>query len=167
MLVMLRSSPAVVAVLAAKKGGGGGGQRKGGGRGKVKGGRRGQQGRVGKARMITVVARSWLPSSLSYSLDNVIAADTVTRFKVPCLHLVFGRQSVDENCVQHAIGEGQPCCTHFCAKILDPTHLVERVATWRYHKTIKAPGEVGLSPRRFEGGTTQRERLTLPSARYP
>ena len=33
----------------------------------------------------------------SYSLDDVISADTVTRCKVMCFHLVFGRQSVDED----------------------------------------------------------------------
>ena len=33
---------------------------------------------------------------LLYSLVDAIAADTVTRFKVRCLHLVFGRQSVDK-----------------------------------------------------------------------
>ena len=33
---------------------------------------------------------------LSYILDDVNAADTVTRCKVPCFHLVFGRKNVDE-----------------------------------------------------------------------
>ena len=65
---------------------------------------------------------------LSYSLDDVIAADTVTRCKVPCLHLVFGRQCVDENGVQHVVVKGQSCCTHFWSKILDPAHPLEEVA---------------------------------------
>ena len=60
---------------------------------------------------------------LSNSLDDVIAADTVTRCQVPCLHLVLGRQGVDEDGVQHVVVECQTCCTHLSGKILDPTHL--------------------------------------------
>ena len=45
--------------------------------------------------------------------------------------------------------EGQSCCTRFCGKILDPTHLLVGVAPWRYLRTIKAPGEVGFGLRRL------------------
>ena len=47
--------------------------------------------------LLPVSRKSVVP--LSYSLDGVITADTVTRYKIPCLHLVFGRQSVDKDCV--------------------------------------------------------------------
>ena len=47
--------------------------------------------------LLLVSRKSVVP--LSFSLDGVITADTVTRYKIPCLHLVFGRQSVDKDCV--------------------------------------------------------------------
>ena len=43
---------------------------------------------------------------LSYNRDDAIAADTVTRYKAACLHFVFGRQSVNENFVEHVVVEG-------------------------------------------------------------
>ena len=49
--------------------------------------------------LLPVSRKSVVP--LSNGLHDVIAADTVTRCQVPCLHLVFGRQSVDEDSVQH------------------------------------------------------------------
>ena len=58
----------------------------------------------------------------SYGLDDVIAADTVTRSKVPWLHLVFGRESDNKNDVQHVIIESHFFCTHFCGKLFDPAH---------------------------------------------
>ena len=47
--------------------------------------------------LLHVSRKSVVP--FSYSLDYIITADNVTRCKVPCLHLVFSRQSVDEDCV--------------------------------------------------------------------
>ena len=78
---------------------------------------------------------------LSYSLDDVIEADAVTRCKVSCLHLAFGSQSVNENCLQHVV-EGQYCYTHFCGQIFDPPNLLKRVVSWRYLKPITASREV-------------------------
>ena len=101
---------------------------------------------------------------LSNSLNDFIAADTITRCQAPCLHLVFGRQNVDEDDVQHVVVEGQSCCTHFCCKILDPAHLLEEVATWLYIKP-KGAGKGRIWPPSFEGRTTQGECRTLPSAR--
>ena len=96
---------------------------------------------------LSVFRKSVVP--LSSSLNDVIPADTVTTCQVPFLHLVFGRQSVDEDGLPHVVVKCQSCCTHFCGKILDPTHLLERVAPRRYLKTIKAPGEVGFGPCRM------------------
>ena len=75
----------------------------------------------------------------SNSLNDVIAADTVTRCQVPCLHIVLGRQSVDEDGVQHVVVKCQSCGAHSRCNIFDPTHL-ERVAPRRYLKTIEASG---------------------------
>ena len=85
----------------------------------------------------------------SNSLDDVIAADTITRCKVPCLNLGFGIQRINGNCVHHVIVEGQSCCTRLCCNILHPTHFLQGVAPWRYLTTIMAPGEVGFGPRRL------------------
>ena len=83
---------------------------------------------------------------LSNSLDDVMAADTGTRCQILCLHLVFGRQSGDEDGIQHVVVTCQPCCTHLCGKILDAAHLLECVAPRLYLETFKAPGEIGIGP---------------------
>ena len=43
----------------------------------------------------------------------------------------------------------QPCCTHLCGKIHNPTHLLEWVAPRRYLKAMKAPREIGFGTRRL------------------
>ena len=43
--------------------------------------------------LLPVYRKSAMP--FSNSLDDVIAADAVTRCQVPCPHLVFGRHSVN------------------------------------------------------------------------
>ena len=91
-----------------------------------------------------------------YSRYDVIAADTVTRCQVPCHRLVFSRQGVDENCVQHVVIEDHSCCAHFCCNIFDPANLLERVSPWRYLKTIEAAAEVGFVPCRLRA--VQREK---------
>ena len=98
---------------------------------------------------------------LSNSLD-IIAADTDTKCRVPCLHLVFGRQSVDEDGVQHVFVNCQSFSTHFCVKILDPTHLLEWDAPRRYIKTIKAPGDVGYGPRRLRAVLRKESDIRFP-----
>ena len=97
--------------------------------------------------LLPVSRKSVVP--FSYSFDDVSTADTVTRCKIPCLHLVFGRQSVDEDGAQHMGVKCQACCTHLRGKVLDPTYLLEWVAPRRYLKTIKAPREIGFGPRRL------------------
>ena len=47
--------------------------------------------------LLPVSLKSVMP--LSCSLDDVITANTVTRYDIPCLHLVFGRKSVKKYCV--------------------------------------------------------------------
>ena len=99
----------------------------------------------------------WTPSScsknsvvpLSNSRNDVIVVDTVTRYQVPCLHLAFGRQGVDEDGVQHVVVEGRSCCTHLCGNILSPTHLLEWVAPRRSRKNDKAPRDIGFNPCRL------------------
>ena len=96
--------------------------------------------------------QSLLPASrksvmaLSHSLDYLLGADAVARCQVPCLHLVLGRHSTNEDGVQHVVVKGQACCTHLCGKILDPTHLLNRVAPRRYLQNMKASREVRFGP---------------------
>ena len=68
---------------------------------------------------------------------------------------LLGRQSMNEDGVQnvvvvdHVVFKDQACCSHLRGKILDPTHLLKRVAPRRYLKPIKAPREVRFGPSRL------------------
>ena len=86
---------------------------------------------------------------LSNNLGDLIAADAVTRCQVPCLHLVCGRQSVNEEGLEHVVVKCQACCTHRRGKILDRSHPPERLALRLYLGTVKASREVGFGPCRL------------------
>ena len=61
----------------------------------------------------------------------------------------------------------QPCCTHVCGKILNPTDLPEWVVSRRYLKTIKAPREIGFGPRRLKAVPRKESVLRFPRRGAP
>ena len=116
-------------------------------------------------RLLPASRKSVVP--LSNSLDDVIAADTVTRCQVTYLHLVFGRQSVDKDGVKHVVVKRQPCCTHLCRNMLNPTHFLEWVAPRRYLKTMKAPRDIGFGPDRVRAVPRKKSVTRFPRRGTP
>ena len=86
---------------------------------------------------------------LANRLDCLLAANAVVRCQVPFLHLVLGSKNINEDGVQHEVVQSQACCTHLHGKLLNPIHVLERVAARRYLETIKASAEVGCGPCRL------------------
>ena len=81
--------------------------------------------------------------ALMISSRPVLPRDTRTRASTS---YSAGRASMMMVYSMYVVVKGKTCCTHICGNILDPTHLLKRVAPWRYLETIKSSKEVRFGP---------------------